>query len=223
MRCDGVILDMDGTLLDSLAAWVTAGEAYLQSRGIVPRGDPQDSLMAQDMPSLARHFQRSYGIDEPVDAIVQGFKEQVRRSYAADAVAKDGAEAFLRHLRDAGVRVCVATATDRELACPVLEKCGLMPYIEQVFTAAEIAPKSEPTMFLAAAQWMHTPVATTWVFEDSSYAIRTARAAGFPVCGVQDRFQRNPERVKALADLYIQSFEQIRRNAAGMLEFCGGS
>ena len=41
------------------------------------------------------------------------------------------------------------------------------------------------------------------------FAVETAKRAGFKVCAVYDALEEQPEKLKALADYYIQSFAGI--------------
>ena len=39
MRIDGVIFDMDGTLLDSMFVWDIVDRDFVESKGITPKAD----------------------------------------------------------------------------------------------------------------------------------------------------------------------------------------
>ena len=44
MKLEGVIFDLDGTLLDSMGMWRNMGERFLKSRGIEPRSNLRQTL-----------------------------------------------------------------------------------------------------------------------------------------------------------------------------------
>ena len=210
MALRGAIFDMDGTLLDSMEGWMTAGETYLRSRGIVPHGGEQDSLMYQSMMGIAAHFRHTYGLPEAEEEIVRGINDQVRAFYETRATAVDGVAAVLARFKAAGIPLCVATATDRCLAQPALERAGLSMFFDRIFTCTEVgAGKTRSRIFDEARAFMGTPREDTWVFEDALYAARTAKAAGYAVCGVYDRFEPCPDELKALCDMYIRSYREL--------------
>lgn len=209
MSMQGAIFDMDGTLLDSMEGWATAGERYLRRRGITPHGGEADSLLYQGMIGAARYFQKEYGITEDVQVIINGINDEVAEFYADKAVPCDGVIDFLEMLKARGVKMCVATATDRCLAEPTLERLGLLPFFDRIFTCTELCTdKTSSVIYDTAAAFMGTPKAETWIFEDASYAVRTAKAAGYPVCAIYDRFEKRAAYLKATADHYVISYHE---------------
>ncbi len=209
MSMRGAIFDMDGTLLDSMEGWATAGERYLRRRGLEARCGEADSLLYQGMIGAAQHFQKEYGITEDVQTVIDGINEEVAEFYNVQATPCDGVIAFLEMLKARGVRMCVATATDRCLAEPTLRRLGLLPFFDRIFTCTELATdKTSPYIYDTATAFMGTPKAETWIFEDASYAVRTAKAAGYPVCAIYDRFEKRAAYLKDAADHYVMSYHE---------------
>ena len=209
MSLRGAVFDMDGTLLDSMEGWATAGEAYLRHRGLTPSGGDADSLLYQGMEGAAAYFQRAYGITDDIPTVIDGINAQVASFYAHRAVPRDGVIPFLTMLRERGVPLCVATATDRCLAEPTLERLGLLPFFDRIFTCSELhTDKTSSLIYDTAAAFMGTATADTWIFEDAAYAVRTAKAAGYPVCAIHDRFERRADYLQATADHYILSYRE---------------
>lgn len=64
MSVRAAILDMDGTLLDSLSIWDTIGEDYLRSLGIVPEPNLSEILRTMSMSQAASYFQEKYGVQK---------------------------------------------------------------------------------------------------------------------------------------------------------------
>lgn len=56
MKLEGVIFDLDGTLLDSMGMWRNMGERFLKSRGIEPRSNLRQTLWAMSLLQAAHHF-----------------------------------------------------------------------------------------------------------------------------------------------------------------------
>lgn len=52
---------------------------------------------------------------------------------------------------------------------------------------------------------------STVVFEDAIHAIETAKKDGFTVAAVFDESEKCQDEVRALADCYITSFEQLEQ------------
>src|SRR5699024_5900823 len=104
-------------------------------------------------------------------------------------------------LKREGVRLAVATASDRCLIEPALERAGLLPYFDLFLTCSEVgAGKDSPAIFLKAAETLETVPEQTVVFEDSLYAMKTAARAGFLLAGIFDESAAgDQDAVKTLA------------------------
>ena len=127
------------------------------------------------------------------------------------AAPKAGAIRVMEAMRARGIKMCVATATDRPLAEPALRRCGMLKYIERIFTCGEEnTSKTSPDIFLNAAAFLGTDAGETLVVEDALYAVRTAKNAGFPVVAVYDRSSDDlQDQIKSLCDYYFASLEEM--------------
>ena len=96
-------------------------------------------------------------------------------------------------------------ARDRLAVGDALKRVSL-GYFAQIFTTGEIGvSKHEPTIYLLAAQALGSAPGETIVFEDSLYALKTAKAAGFYTVGVYDADGESDQAgLKAAADLYVK-------------------
>jgi len=109
----GAIFDFDGTLFDSMFIWDTAGEAYLRSIGIEPREDLQKVLKPMSLLQSATYIREKYVIPLTVEEIMDGVNRTVEDFYFHTVQPKKGVVAFLEQMKKQGVRMCIATATDR--------------------------------------------------------------------------------------------------------------
>lgn len=205
----GVIFDVDGTLLDTMPAWETAGAKYLEQKGMAAEPDLRENLKVMSLDQAAAYFQAHYGIDEPMEQIVSDIYQVVADFYLYHAQPKAGVPEFLKQLRANGVRMCVATATDRKWIEPALARCGLLEYFGEIFTCASVGHgKDEPHIYEAAQQFLHLTKEEIWVFEDASHAAETAKKAGFLVCGVFDASECEQNKLREFSDIYLNSFEE---------------
>ena len=69
--------------------------------------------------------------------------------------------------------------------------------------------KRTPEIFFRMSQVLGIAPADTVVFEDALYASVTAKNAGYAVAAVYDFTERNPEKLKEVADWYCQSWEDF--------------
>ena len=116
-------------------------------------------------------------------------------------------EDYLRSLKENGARMCIATVTDRYLVEETLDRLGILQYFSEIFTCAEVGyGKDKPIIYRKALEHLDTAKNETYVFEDSLFALKTAKADGFTTVGVYDRHENRQDNLKNLADYYIVDF-----------------
>ena len=107
--------------------------------------------------------------------------------YRSDIPLKPGAAEYLAALKNRGVKMCVATATPEPLARACLERLGALEDLEFLLSCDAVgAGKDRPDVFLEAARRLGAAPAETAVFEDATFALQTAKNAGFYTVGVWD-------------------------------------
>ena len=203
----GAIFDLDGTLLDSMSVWDTIGEDYLRTLGIEPRENLAETFKAFTLEESAEYYRIHYGVTLSVEEIVNGVNRMIGDFYRNNAPLKKGVSEFLATLSKNGVRMCVATVTDKYLAEAALTRLKVRRYFGEIFTAAEIGcGKNDPTIYRTALAYLGTEKRETLVFEDVLHALITAKKDGFPVAAVYDVHETMQTEMKANGDYYITDF-----------------
>lgn len=210
----GAILDMDGTVLDSMPFWENVGIRYLLDRGIDIPDIPELALRLKTttVPMAARIYQEEFGVADSVDEIVDEIHGMIAQGYREIAPLKPNAQRAIEQMREHGVKLCIATATDRALAEAAFGRLGVLDDFEFILTCQDLGTsKNEPYIFDRAAELLDVPKEGIAVFEDSLHAIQTASAAGYRTVGVYDR-SSEPElgEIKSLCESFIDDWSQLR-------------
>jgi len=207
----GVIFDFDGTLLDSMNIWVEFEIEYLRSMGAEAKPGLAEVLRAMSSVEEAIYFQEEYGVKQTVDEIISGRNALIGEKYRNSIPLKPGVMEVLEMLHNKGIKMCIATATERELIGPAIERLNLLKYISRVFTCEEVGvSKSSPDIFIQAADYMGTDVHETLVVEDALYAVTTAKKESFIVAGLYDKSSLDHmEEIKKLSDYYWMDFGEM--------------
>ena len=204
----GAIFDFDGTLVDSMFIWDTFGEDYLRTLGKEPKENLTETFKTFTLEQAAEYYREHYGVTLSVGEIVDGVNEMVSEIYRTKVALKNGVLEFLRDLRSKGVKMCVATVTDRPIVEDVLKKLGIRDFFTEIFTCAEVGYNKEtPHIYRAALEALGTKKDETVVFEDALHALITAKKDGFKVAAVYDRHEINQTQMKENGDYYITDFK----------------
>ena len=203
----GAIFDVDGTLLDSMSVWANIGADYLRFLVFEPRENLNETFKSMSLYQAACYYQSEYGVTLSTEEIIAGVNDRIGQFYRERAGLKPGVAGFLRQLREKGVKMCIATATDRPLVEAALERCGVLAYFSDIFTCFSVGHgKDEPVIYRTALEHLQTARAKTIVFEDALYAARTARRDNFVTAAVYDAYEKHQAELRAAADLYITDF-----------------
>ncbi len=207
----GCIFDFDGTLFDSMGIWETAGADYLRSVGRDAEDALHKTLEAMSLMQAAVYLKQQYALPFSEKEIINGINETIADYYRFHTLPKEGVIAFLSYLQSRGIRMCIATATDRHLIEAALSRCDMLPFFDAIFTCSEVGHgKDEPHIFEAALAFWGMEKSEAPVFEDAYYAAKTAKDAGFYVVGVYDRYEKRTNKIKEFADRYIGDFSECK-------------
>lgn len=207
----GAIFDLDGTLLDSMWIWDTIGEAYLRSLGIEPRENLAETFKTFTLEKAAEYFRKHYGVTQTVAQIVDGVNGMVEKFYQDTVPLKKGVHEFLERLSENGVKMCIATVTDRYLVEAALKRLEIRNYFSEIFTTAEVGcDKTTPQIYRTALVHLETEKSETIVFEDAYHALMTAKNDGFPVAAVYDKHEIRQAEMRANGDYYITDYKTVK-------------
>lgn len=203
----GAIFDLDGTLIDSMFIWETIAEDYLRCLGKEPHEDLKSTFMTLTLEEAAQYYRDHYGVTLSVQKIVDGINTMIEEIYRTKVTLKPGIEKYLYWLKKNNVKMCIATATDRYLAEETLERLGIRSYFSKIFTCTEVGRgKDEPIIYQKAIAFLGTMKKETCVFEDSLFALKTAKADGYIAIGVYDKHEKKQEELQHLSDYYIRDY-----------------
>lgn len=202
------IFDADGTLMDSMHIWDTLDGAFLRMRGIVP--DEDRIFMRYGYFNAVEYMIEKYNLNMTPVQVKADIMKILEYYYNNVPVAKKGVEDFLKRLTDNDVRCVVATATDRYLMEPALERNGLLKYFDRVFSTKEVGvSKQKPDIFNVARDFLGADD-NLFIFEDAAYAIDTAKKAGYKVVAVEDYSAADDiDFIKNTADYYISDYSEM--------------
>lgn len=182
LACRALLLDMDGTLVNSDAAVERVWRAWAARHRLDPdtimnvvHGRQGYATMAELLPD--RPMAENHAEIREMLAIEQRDTEGV--------VAVPGAPAFLRSL--AGLPHALVTSADIGLATARMTAAGLPMPTARVTAEDVSASKPDPEGFLKGAAELGFAPADCVAFEDSEAGVTAARAAGMRVVGVGAR------------------------------------
>lgn len=207
----GAIFDIDGVLLDSMGIWDDLGARYLQSIGIIPEEGLNKILFSMSMEQGADYLNEHYSLNKQTDEIVKGLGSMLETFYFDEVPGKPGSKELLEYLKEQNIKMAAATSSPREHVEKALSRNGLIGFIDRIFTTGEVGvSKHSSDIYNLAADFLGTKPEETLVFEDSLYALKTAKNAGYVSIGVYDsKGESDQTGLKNTADIYLKDLKDF--------------
>lgn len=208
---EAVIFDLDGTVVDSMWMWKAIDIEYLARYGHDCPSSLQREIEGMSFSETAAYFKEYFHLPDTLEEIKQAWVEMSIEKYRHEVPLKKGAARFLQYLKNAGIKMGIATSNGREMVDAVMESLQLTTYFEVIKTACEVpAGKPAPDIYLAVASHLNTIPERCMVFEDVPAGIQAGKAAGMTVCAIEDDFSiPMREEKRRLADFYIDNYDEL--------------
>jgi HAD superfamily hydrolase (TIGR01509 family) len=210
----GVLLDVDGTLLDSNDAHARAFVEALAESGVTVPFEKVRRCIGMGSDKLLK---AAAGLEEEDPRAKQARErkgEIFKSQYLPHLRPTPGARDLLLRLRDAGLRRVVASSAHGDELRQLMEQAGVADLVQDETSSSEVEhSKPDPDIVQAALEKIALPVAEVLLLGDTPYDVEAAQRAGVGVIGVRCGGWSDAELAGALAvyadpaDLLAQ-FEQ---------------
>ena len=90
MKIEGVIFDLDGTLLDSTWVWSQIDTDFLKKRGFEVPKEYSTAIMAMGIEEVAKYTIKRFLLQETKEDVIAEWDAMARDAYAHDVKLKKG-------------------------------------------------------------------------------------------------------------------------------------
>ena len=96
-------------------------------------------------------------------------------------------DSLLENLYKQGNTICMLTTSDRTYAIPALKQLKIYNYFDAIYTSTELKlDKRTPEIYKTVCRKYNVLPESTTVYEDTLFAVRSAKGAGCHVIAVYD-------------------------------------
>lgn len=205
------IFDFDGTLVDSMYVWSKVDEDFLSERGIEVTEEYTDKMRSMFFETAAVYTKETYGLSESVEEIMQTWLDMAHSEYSDNVRVKPYARQYLEKLKKSGIRLGMATSNNPYLLMPCLDNNGMSGIFDCICYTSEVGVnKSNPDIYIYAAEKLGVKPDECVVFEDIIEGIKSSSSVGMKTVAVYDPAnEAYAEDLKAFSDLFIYSYEEL--------------
>lgn len=211
-RVDGIILDLDGTIVDNMAVHAEAFTIFVKRHGLPP-------VTLADRARLDGRRNRDIFPDLFGRPLEEGFlqaciqeKESLYRELSHGRLRPlPGLVPLLDALDAAVVPTAIATSAPADNVAHTLQELGLEERLTRIVRSDQVARgKPFPDVFLAAAEVIGIAPGQCLAFEDAPAGLQAARAAGMTCVAVTTSFPAEAlAALDATPDLAVRDFDEF--------------
>ena len=200
----GVILDMDGLLIDSEPLWRRAEISVFAKVGVRLTDAMCMQTMGLRTDAVVRYWYRRFpwqGISQ--EEITAAINDQVRELILAEGQPLPGVREILDFFKNKSLPIALASSSAMDLIEAVVQRLSIREYFCCFTTALdEKAGKPDPAVYFSAANRLGVLPRRCLAFEDSYAGLQAAKAAGIITVVVPQGSDRNDPKFDA-ADLKL--------------------
>ncbi len=173
-----VVFDFDGLILDTETVWFECYKEVLaryQLELTLEQFAPSIGTHNDDFHNYVEHELGKPGIghtiEQEVSTMIPGRVDLIE--------ARAGVQSYLQEARQLGLRIALATSSDRQWIDYYLQRLQLRSYFEVIKTSDDVsAVKPDPELYLRVIDELGIRADEAVAFEDSLNGLRAAKAAG---------------------------------------------
>ena len=210
-----LLIDMDGTLVETETRWWQAEIDVMQKHGST--WDVVDQNLAIGGPLSAVVDYMANKSKAEAESIYQELVDSMYKSFTEVAPElQPGWSDILNQAKKSDLQIALVTASNRLLAEALLKSSNLEKHFDVVVASDDLPrTKPHPDPYLHAAKLLGVEVLDCLVFEDSNTGVTSSLAAKMPTIALPGRVlldeRRGMKILQTLKGMNLQDLEKIHK------------
>jgi len=211
-----VLVDVDGTLVDSVPDLAYCVDEMMKALGMPERGEQRvRQWVGNGVERLVKRSLLNQLDGEPDEALyaraLPVFEALYRDNTSRRSRLYDGVQEALDFLQSTGVRIGCVTNKASQFTLPLLQDLGVSGYFETVICGDTVARKKpDPMPLLEAAKRLETEPQDALMLGDSMSDVKAARAAGFGIVCMSYGYNHGEDIRDYNPDAVVDSMAEIK-------------
>ena len=211
MKYNTYLFDFDGTLVDSMPAYIAVMLRILDENNIRYENDIIKIITPLGYLGAAKYYIQQFGIGMTQDKLIETMNQYAYNEYAHNIQAKPNVIETLKKLKEQGADLYVLTASPHSVLDVCLKRLGMFDLFTFIWSCDDFGTtKVDPKIYKMAAEKIGKPIEDILFLDDNYNADKTAASVNMKVCGVYDRSSEEyTEEIKRISDHYIYDFSKL--------------
>lgn len=219
-RPEMVLIDVDGTLVDSVPDLAFCVDEMLKQLDLPVRGEASvRHWVGNGVERLVKRGLINELNGEPDEALYNKALPIFRALYARNTSVRsclyEGVPEALEFLQASGVKIGCVTNKASEFTLPILKDLGISHYFETILCGDQVERKKpDPQPLLMSAEKLGVSPAASMMLGDSMSDVKAARAAGFAIVCMSYGYNHGEDIRDYKPDAVVDSMAEIKNIVA---------
>ena len=211
-----VLIDVDGTLVDSVPDLAWCVDAMMRELGMPERGEERvRHWVGNGVERLTKRALINQLDGEPDEELyvraLPIFQQLYSENTSKRSCLYEGVSEALEFLKTTSVRIGCVTNKASQFTLPILRDLGIADYFEIVICGDMVERKKpDPMPLLQAAEQLHTAPEASLMLGDSMSDVKAARAAGFQIVCMSYGYNHGEDIRDYHPDAVVDSMAEIK-------------
>ena len=211
-----VLIDLDGTLVDSVPDLAWCVDETMKALDIPVRGEEKvRNWVGNGVPRLIERALVDQLDGTPSDALYAKAAPVFMALYADNASKRSqlypAVKEGLQWLKDQGIRIGCVTNKDEQFTLKILKDLGLFDFFEIVISGDTLPlKKPDPAPLLHGAKFFGIKPENAMMIGDSISDVKASRAAGFSIICMSYGYNHGVDIATANPDIVIDTFAELK-------------
>ena len=212
-----ILIDVDGTLVDSVPDLAYCIDEMLKQLGMPSRGEESvRHWVGNGVERLVKRGLLNQMDGEPDQQLYEKALPIFRELYAENTSKRshlyEGVKEGLDYMQQSGYRLGCVTNKAAEFTLPILKDLGIQDYFEVTICGDDTPRKKpDPLPLLTAAERMSIKPENSMMLGDSQSDVKAARAAGFQIICMSYGYNHGEDIRSFDPDAVIDSFTELKQ------------
>lgn len=212
LKLRAVLIDLDGTLVDSLNVYDKVFREVLKKYYNIEISEESLDKNGSPPEVIYRRILSKYNLENNLQDIFNKLHEELKNHLDEIKINKGGIE-LLNYLKEKNIKIGLVTSSRKEIVELILDNLKIKNIFDIIITGSDVKnQKPDPEPYILAIRSLKVLPDEALAIEDSIYGILSAKRAGINVIGVSTGINSKKELLK----LYPYS---VFKNLVEVLDF----
>jgi len=204
----GVILDLDGTLINSLKVYDEVHKKILEKYNIKLDGALDNFGMPPQ--EIIYNIINKYNLNIQIEDLKKEFEDIILNEYIEKIKFNPGAKQILNYFKDKKYKMAIFTSNTRRLTIEILKYLHIYNLFDIIITSDDVKQtKPDPEGYIKILKGFSVLPNEILAIEDSIYGVIAAKRAGINVIGVASGVNKKRELISAGASMAFKNLKEL--------------